>query len=165
MKETDREWLLWVEAHDSWPSKKEHLELKCELLAIYLEGGPLMWMMSLNLHVNQKSDCILYIFACCVIFKLLLSYADFSTSTFLKKIFQEHHQSVKRLWFKSGPIFNILSVLIWAQTVCKGYQKSPITRTEVSKHPFLGGVCVNQNNGDLFSIGLDEQNFSAYHCK
>ena len=25
-------------------------------LASYLERGPLMWMMPLNLHVNQKSD-------------------------------------------------------------------------------------------------------------
>ena len=25
-------------------------------LAIFLEGGPLMWMMPLQLHVNQKSE-------------------------------------------------------------------------------------------------------------
>ena len=25
-------------------------------LASYLEGGPLMWMMPMHLHVNQKSD-------------------------------------------------------------------------------------------------------------
>ena len=25
-------------------------------LASYLEGGPLKWILSLNLHVNQKSD-------------------------------------------------------------------------------------------------------------
>ena len=25
-------------------------------LTSYLEGGPLMWMMALHLHVNQKSD-------------------------------------------------------------------------------------------------------------
>ena len=40
MKETDGERLPWVEAHDSWPSRKE----------------PLMWMMPLHLHVNQKFD-------------------------------------------------------------------------------------------------------------
>ena len=28
----------------------------CVQLARYLEGGPLMWMMPLQLHVNQKSD-------------------------------------------------------------------------------------------------------------
>ena len=28
----------------------------CVQLASYLERGPLMWMMPLHLHVNQKSD-------------------------------------------------------------------------------------------------------------
>ena len=31
-------------------------DLLCEQLASYLERGPLMWMMPLHLHVNQKSD-------------------------------------------------------------------------------------------------------------
>ena len=31
-------------------------DLLCVQLASYLEGGPLMWMMPLHLHVNQKSD-------------------------------------------------------------------------------------------------------------
>ena len=30
--------------------------LPCMQQASYLEGGPLMWMLPLNLHVNQKSD-------------------------------------------------------------------------------------------------------------
>ena len=30
-------------------------DLLCVQLASYLERGPLMWMMSLHLHVNQKS--------------------------------------------------------------------------------------------------------------
>ena len=30
MEETDRERLPWVEAHHSWPSRKEHLEIRCE---------------------------------------------------------------------------------------------------------------------------------------
>ena len=29
-------------------------DLLCVQLASYLEGGPLMWMMQLHLHVNQK---------------------------------------------------------------------------------------------------------------
>ena len=29
-------------------------------LASYLERGPLMWMMPLHLHVNQKSDYDIY---------------------------------------------------------------------------------------------------------
>ena len=31
-------------------------DLPCVQRASYLEGGPLMWMLPLNLHVNQKSD-------------------------------------------------------------------------------------------------------------
>ena len=32
------------------------LDLPCLLQASYLEGGPLMWILPLYLHVNQKSD-------------------------------------------------------------------------------------------------------------
>ena len=50
MEKNDRERLPWVEAGDQvW-------ELLCVQLASYLKGDPLMWMMSLHLHVNQKSD-------------------------------------------------------------------------------------------------------------
>ena len=62
VEETDRERLPWVGAHDRWPLKKGapggvHVwDLLCVQLASYLEGGPLMWMMPLHLHVNQKSD-------------------------------------------------------------------------------------------------------------
>ena len=31
-------------------------DLLCVQLASYLDRGPLMWMMPLHLHVNQKSD-------------------------------------------------------------------------------------------------------------
>ena len=32
-------------------------DLPCVQQASYLEGGPLVWMLPLYLHVNQKSDC------------------------------------------------------------------------------------------------------------
>ena len=32
-------------------------DLLCVQQASYLEGGPLVWMLPLYLHVNQKSDC------------------------------------------------------------------------------------------------------------
>ena len=32
-------------------------DLPCMQQASYLEGGPLVWMLPLYLHVNQKSDC------------------------------------------------------------------------------------------------------------
>ena len=56
MEETDGERLHWVEAHDSWHSRKEHLEIRCEICYACREGGPLMWMMPLHLQVYQKSD-------------------------------------------------------------------------------------------------------------
>ena len=31
MEETDGERLPWVEAQDSWPSRKEHLKVRCEI--------------------------------------------------------------------------------------------------------------------------------------
>ena len=49
-----REWKLSaINPHDrrTWRS-----DLPCVQQAIYLEGGPLMWMLPLYLHVNQKSD-------------------------------------------------------------------------------------------------------------
>ena len=36
-------------------SRDQVLDLLCVQLASYLEGGLLMWMMPLHLHVNQKS--------------------------------------------------------------------------------------------------------------
>ena len=31
-------------------------DLPCKQQASYLEGGPLVWMLPLYLHINQKSD-------------------------------------------------------------------------------------------------------------
>ena len=48
-----REWKLSaINPHDrrTWRSGVQQ--------ASYLEGGPLMWMLPLYLHVNQKSDYI-----------------------------------------------------------------------------------------------------------
>ena len=38
-------------------------DLLCVQLASCLERGPLMWMMPLHLHVNQKSDYDMMIYA------------------------------------------------------------------------------------------------------
>ena len=32
------------------------MEIWCEMQASYLEGGPLLWILPLHLHVNKKSD-------------------------------------------------------------------------------------------------------------
>ena len=56
-------------------------DLPCVQLASYLEGGPLKWILSLNLHVNQKSDdddddpfaCFLFHY-----YKELINYCTFN---------------------------------------------------------------------------------------
>ena len=41
LEETDRERLLWVEAHGSWPSRKERLQIRCEIC--YACSKPVTW--------------------------------------------------------------------------------------------------------------------------
>ena len=56
-------------------------------------------------------------------FSMLLSSADFLQNFFFFKIFiQEHYQHVKTVWIQIRT--NVLSVLIWVQTVSKGYHHS-----------------------------------------
>ena len=47
------------QAHDSRPSRKEHLEIGCEICYWCSKGGP-MWSPCssyiISYHVNQKSD-------------------------------------------------------------------------------------------------------------
>ena len=59
-----------------------------------LEEGRLMWMM--HLLVNQKSEYDIWWLSCLLTF--------FKINYFLK-FFQEHYQSVKWLWSRSGPTF------------------------------------------------------------
>ena len=40
MEETDRERLPWVEAHNNWPSRKEHLDIRCEICYACNGRGP-----------------------------------------------------------------------------------------------------------------------------
>ena len=61
METADREGL---QSGSSWPSTfmidipgDLVWDLPCAQQASYLEGGPLVWMLPLYLHVNQKSDC------------------------------------------------------------------------------------------------------------
>ena len=75
--------------------------LLCVQLASYLEGGPLMWMMPLDLHVNQKSD-----------------YDDMMRSTI-------------RVSNSLDPIRpNILSGWILVQTICRSYQQKTLVGIE-----------------------------------
>ena len=64
---------------------------------------------------------------------LLLSSTDFSQKVFFFKNFQEHYLSVKR--FESIST-DVLSVLIWIQTICEGYQQT--TKVVASKEHNIG---------------------------
>ena len=70
--------------------------------------------------------------ACWIFSMLLLSSADFFKIIFFRKFFQEHYQSFKR-WTQIRT--DGLSILIWVQTVCKGYisrrKKLPLARKEL----------------------------------
>ena len=70
--------------------------------------------------------------ACWIFSMLLLSSADFFKIIFFRKFFQEHYQSFKR-WTQIRT--DGRSILIWVQTVCKGYQqteKLPLARKELA---------------------------------
>ena len=66
-----------------------------------------------------------------VVWLFLLSSGVFFKINFSKKFFQEHYQSGL-----DPDRTDILSVLIWAQTVCKGYQQ--MTKFVTSKKNALG---------------------------
>ena len=56
LEAADREWKLSaIDPHDrhTWRSGERSAMREA---ASYLEGGPLMWILPLYLHVNQKSD-------------------------------------------------------------------------------------------------------------
>ena len=60
---------------------------------------------------------------------ILLSPADFFQINFSKKFFQEALTECQTVWIQIRT--NILSVLIWVQTVCKGYQQT--TKVDASE--------------------------------
>ena len=50
------EWKLKKVGHHVRSSWRSGVNLLCVQLASFLEGGPLMWRLSLHLNSNQKSD-------------------------------------------------------------------------------------------------------------
>ena len=60
---------------------------------------------------------ILFISITCAVSDFLSS-ADF---------FHEYHKNAKQFGSRSGPTF---SVLIWVQTICKGYQQATLAGNE-----------------------------------
>ena len=63
---------------------------------------------------------------------LLLLFVDFFKINFFKEFFQEHTQVSDNL----DPDQDILLVLIWVQTICKGYQQ-PTKVTAIKKRVYL----------------------------
>ena len=56
MEKDCHEWKLMTVDPQERSTWRSGVRSACMQLASYLEGGPLMWMMPLHLHVNQKSD-------------------------------------------------------------------------------------------------------------
>ena len=97
------------------------------------------------LHSYRFKNLLNY--ECWVIFHALLSSAYyFSKSTFLKKIFREHYLAeCQTVWIQIRT--DILSVLIWIQTVCKGYQR--MTKVAAGKKRFKS-MCTLDKDQELY---------------
>ena len=73
---------------------------------------------------------------------ILLSSVDFSKTTFSKKN-QEDYQTVKIVW-----------VLIWVQTVCKGYQHTTSKKRVRAAAKFEIVYLLQNFGGTLFKLKL-----------
>ena len=81
-------------------------------------------------------------FACWVIIMLLLSFADFFFRiTFFENILSETPSECQNTWFKIRT--DVLSVLIWVQTFCKGYELT--TKVSASNETGVDCILVNKN--------------------
>ena len=80
--------------------------------------------------------CRLSNFACfCCLWSFFVFFFFFLfLINFFKKDFQEYSQGVKEFGSRSGLTFDILSGLIWVQTICKGYQQ--MTKVATSRERF-----------------------------
>ena len=117
-----RLWSVWAYAQAGLSLCRSHIPhcWKSHVMAHYLKE----WICLLLENIIHSSICMLGCFSC--FYRRLLTYLKID---FFKKFFQEHCQSVKRflIQIKTG----ILRVLIWVQTVCKGYQQT--TKLEARK--------------------------------
>ena len=62
------------------------------------------------------------------------------------------HQSVKHFWIQIRP--DVLSGLIWIQTVCKGYQQTTVLGKEIIVKCFIVNTLlfINSRSGDSSSL-------------
>ena len=95
-------------------------------------------------------------FACWVIFYTFCCLLIFFKITFFKNLFQEeNYQRVK--WFESRSGTTLMLVLIWLQTVCKGYQ-------ETTKVPASNERVFNEMQGKAFGTIHSDKFFWYEAC-
>ena len=110
-------------------------DLPCLQQASYLEGGPLMWMLPLYLHVNQKSDyIIIYPWqGCSILSKRKSRYWDFFHFAHLShamlreiciyKIMVQHTSDSYQVW--SGSISSLGSSVGYVSNQWWGHRFDP----------------------------------------
>ena len=80
---------------------------------------------------DQKKVCTKepLFFACWVNLHSLLSSADFFQNRLFRKILSGIHSQCQTVWIQIRP--DVVSSLIWVQTVCKSYQQTTLVDKEL----------------------------------
>ena len=89
------------------------------------------------------------LFTYLIILHAFLSSADFLQGHFLKKKLSEIPSESQTVWNHIRP--NVLSGLIWVQTVCKGYQQKTLVSKELS---YLTVVPTQSDSDVIFCLQL-----------
>ena len=89
------------------------------------------------------------LFTYLIILHAFLSSADFLQGHFLEKKLSEIPSESQTVWNHIRP--NVLSGLIWVQTVCKGYQQKTLVSKELS---YLTVVPTQSDSDVIFCLQL-----------
>ena len=112
-------------------------DLLCLQLASYLERGPLMWMMPLHLHVNQKSDydIMMNVFFCLKIFLTFTNSVDLDEMQHYAASYLGLHCWQKYL-FRDFPYpkGKLIYRLIWYVFLSDDYLKSNLLKKFFQEH-------------------------------
>ena len=99
--------------------------LYCRLLQIV--GGGLrvkVFVISTKISLTGSNILLCIYFAYSVIFHAFLQFADFFQNQLFQKFLSVILSECRTVWIQIRP--DILSGLIWIQTVCKGYQQTTL---------------------------------------
>ena len=90
-----------------------------------------------------------------------MSSSDFLKTNILEKLFQEYHQC-QTVRIQIRP--DILSGLIWIQTVCKGYQQTALVGEELIDGPRREKICLRgfANNKGAEQLAHPHRLISAF---